>query len=397
MKVFYPLTVSLSLLFVFLTACGNDSPEGEEQQGTDCFAVNQKEHVIQSDGGELLVEFVKHDAEVSALSSAGWCKPFIITRDGKDYVQLMIDPHTGESARSAGVILSSARCPNIELTIRQEGISQEEDPDDGERLAFKVSSYNIRYASAADVETGNGWDVRKPYVANIIKNHDFDIVGTQEGNVAQLTDLKGLLPGYDYVGHPYGGSNHNLHNCAIFYKTGKYDVLETGVFWFSETPDIPSIGWDATDRRICFWAKFKDKGTDLEFYFFTAHFYYQFQTAKQNSGPLMAAKVKEIAGDAPAIATGDYNSRPNTSQVYAILTQLKDAYDITETPPAGPADTNLGGGNFFGEPNGRIDYIFVSNHFKVLNFSTLIDSYGSEGRYPSDHLPITAKLSIALD
>lgn len=265
---------------------------------------------------------------------------------------------------------------------------------DKEELTLKVSSYNIRYASSADVETGNGWDVRKPHLANVIKNHDFDIVGTQEGNDTQLADLKGLLPGYDYVGHPYGGRNHDLHNCAIFYKSAKYDVLDEGVFWFSETPDIPSIGWDATDRRICNWAKFKDKRCNTEFYFFAAHFYWKHHTAKENSGPLMAAKVKEIAGDAPVIATGDYNSRPNTSQVKAILAQLRDAYSVTETSPVGPEDTNLGGGNFQGDPNGRIDYIFVSDHFRVLNYATLTDSYG-DNRYPSDHFPIVSDLSLS--
>lgn len=268
--------------------------------------------------------------------------------------------------------------------------------NEGERLALKVSSYNIRYDSSKDVETGNGWDARKPYVANVIKDHDFDIVGTQEGDSAQLADLKTLLPGYDYVGHPYGGRNHNLHNCAIFYKTGKYDVVDEGVFWFSETPDEPSIGWDATDRRICFWAKFKELETDVEFYFFTAHFYWRKHIAKENSGPLMAAKVKEIAGDAPVIATGDYNSRSTTPQIQAILSQLKDAYDVTETPPVGPEDTNLGGGNFQGEPDGRIDFIFVSDHFRVLNYAVLTDSYG-DGRHPSDHLPVVAELSIGLD
>ncbi len=266
----------------------------------------------------------------------------------------------------------------------------------GATLQLKVSSYNIRYAAAADVETGNGWEIRKSYVANIIKNHDFDIVGTQEGNDGQLADLKSALPDYDFVGHPYGGANNNAHNCAIFYKTAKYAVLDKGVFWLSETPDVPSIGWDATDQRICYWAKFRDLKTGLEFYFFTAHFYWRNHTAKENSGPLLASKIREIAGDAPVISTGDYNSLPSSPQIKAILTLLKDAREVTETPAVGPEDTNMGGGVFRGEPDGRIDFIFVSHHFRVLNFATLTDSYDN-GRFPSDHLPIVSELSIPLE
>jgi endonuclease/exonuclease/phosphatase family metal-dependent hydrolase len=268
--------------------------------------------------------------------------------------------------------------------------------DDAITSRLKVSSFNIRYAANVDIETGNGWDVRKQHVANLITTHNFDIVGTQEGNDSQLADLKTYLPEYKFVGHPYGGANNNSHNCAIFYKKDKYTVLDEGVFWFSETPDVPSIGWDATDQRICYWAKFKELGTNLEFYFFTAHFYWRYQTAKLNSGPVLVAKIKEIAGDAPAISTGDYNSPSSSQQIKAILTVLKDAYDISETPPIGPVGTNLCGGVFGGEPGGRIDYIFVTTHFKVKNYAVLDDTY-NDGHYPSDHLPVSAELSISLD
>ncbi len=268
--------------------------------------------------------------------------------------------------------------------------------DSENALKLKVSSYNIRYAASDDEKTGNGWDKRKQHVANLIKTHNFDIVGTQEGNDAQLADLKVYLPEFEYVGHPYGGSSNKSHNSAIFYKKAKFSVLDKGVFWFSETPDVPSIGWDATDQRICYWAKFKEKITGAEFYFFNVHFYWRYRTAKENSGPLLVSKIQEIAGSSPAISTGDFNSRPSTPQISAILTLLKDAYELTETPPLGPVDTNLGGGNFQGEPNGRIDYIFVSHHFRVLNYAVLTDTYG-DGRYPSDHLPVSSELLLELN
>jgi endonuclease/exonuclease/phosphatase family metal-dependent hydrolase len=397
MKILYAFATSLSLVFISLMSCGSTaSPQGEISVETGCFTAARKDHTIQSEGGELLVELRTYDSDISALSSKSWCTPKVIAKDGKDYVQITLQPHTGKSARSAGVILSSGdNCPNVELTIRQEGVSEEDDPDKGERLTLKIASYNIRYAAAADAQTGNGWDARKLHVADVIKNHDFDIVGTQEGNKAQLADLKGYLPDFDYVGHPYGGSSNTSHNCAIFYKTAKYTVMDEGCFWFSETPDIPSIGWDATDQRICYWAKFRELETGTEFYFFTAHFYWRYQTARENSGAVLVAKIREIAGDAPVISTGDYNSTSTTPQINTILTLLKDAYDTTETPPIGPKGTDLGGGVFQGEPRGRIDYIFVSNHFRVLNYAVLTDSYNN-GRHPSDHLPVSSQLSISL-
>src|SRR5690606_24471365 len=113
----------------------------------------------------------------------------------------------------------------------------------------------------------------------------------------QLEELKELLPGYEYLGKPYGGSDGLLHNCATYYKPDLFRAIDSGVFWFSETPDVPSTGWDAHDRRICHWVKFEEKATSKQFFFFNVHFYFRYQLARQNSGPLLVQKIKEIAGD----------------------------------------------------------------------------------------------------
>ncbi|MDR1102201.1 MAG: endonuclease/exonuclease/phosphatase family protein [Tannerella sp.] len=270
------------------------------------------------------------------------------------------------------------------------------DGDDSGQLRFRVAQYNIRYAAHADETTGNGWDIRKVPLSQLIAGHDFDIAGTQEGNPRQLADLETLLPEYACTAAPYGGSSGTTHNCATFYRKDRFDVLTSGTFWFSETPDVPSIGWDATDRRICHWTKFREKTSGREFYFFNAHFYWRDTTARQNSGPLMVQKITEIAGDAPAISMGDFNSLPSASQILAIRTLMSDAYDITQTPRTGPEGTGFPGGVFQGTPGSRIDYIFVSRHFSVLDYAVLTDTY-SDGRYPSDHLPVTCTVSIKRD
>lgn len=258
---------------------------------------------------------------------------------------------------------------------------------------FRVAQYNIRYDSKADREGGNGWQLRLEPLSNLILSHDFDIVGTQEGNSKQLADLKEKMQKYDYVGHPYGGHDGNLHNCATYYKANKFEVLNKGVFWLSETPNVPSLGWDATDRRICYWVHFKEKRTAKEFYFFNVHFYWRLKEAREQSGPLMVAKMKELAGDAPIVCVGDFNSNAESSQMLAIKSMLADSYEITMTPRKGPEGTAFPGGVFQGSPNSRIDYVFVSNHFKVLDYEVYPDSY-KDGRYPSDHFPVSCLLSL---
>lgn len=265
--------------------------------------------------------------------------------------------------------------------------------DEGQQKEqFRAAAYNIRVAAKVDEETGNGWSVRKKPVAEVILSHDFDIVGTQEGNDQQIKELSELLKDYDYVAHPYGGREGNAHNNATFYKRSRFSLVDSGVFWLSETPDTPSIGWDATDRRICQWVKFKDKSAGREFYVFNTHFYWRNHIAKEESGPLLVRKIREIAGGHPVICTGDFNSRPESPQIHAIKELLADAYDATHTPRSGVEGTGFPGGVFQGEPGARIDYVFVSDDFIVEDYKVLSDVYDDD-RYPSDHLPVTSRLT----
>lgn len=107
----------------------------------------------------------------------------------------------------------------------------------------------------------------------------------------------------------------------------------------------------------------------------------------------MARRIEKIAGDSPVIFVGDLNSRPTESQIERLKVSLNDAFEVTQTPRKGPENTNLGGGNFEGEPHNRIDYIFVSKDIEVLDFTVHDDKYGDD-RYPSDHLPISATIKI---
>lgn len=262
------------------------------------------------------------------------------------------------------------------------------------KAEFNAASFNIRYASTADVKQGDGWDERKGDVAQVILKYDFDIVGTQEGNKVQIEDLKQLLPDYDCTGHPYGGKKGDTHTATIFYKREVMECLEQGTFWYSPTPEVESIGWDATDLRLCHWGRFLHKPSGKEFYFFNSHLYWKLKEAKANSGRVHVDMVKKIAGDTPVISVGDFNSTETTIQVKDILGLLGDSYRLTATPPQGCENTNLGGGNFIGPAENRIDFIFVSDNVRVNSYITIEDKRSDLDHYPSDHLPVVSRVTI---
>ena len=257
------------------------------------------------------------------------------------------------------------------------------------KKGIRVAAYNLRYDEPRDGV--NAWPNRRENVKALILYHDFDIIGTQEGFVHQLQDLC-EMPGYDYTGVGRDDGRDGGEHSAIFYKTGRFKLLDSGNFWLSETPGQPGKGWDATCcNRICSWAKFRDVNTKKTFFVFNVHFDHQGVVARRESGKLMLQKIREIAGVMPVIFTGDLNSTPETEQVQTIQTVMNDACRITVLPPYGPVGT-FNGFRFDAPLENRIDYIFVSPHFSVSKYAVLTDA--KEQRYPSDHLPVVADVII---
>ncbi|MDR1918617.1 MAG: endonuclease/exonuclease/phosphatase family protein [Tannerellaceae bacterium] len=255
-------------------------------------------------------------------------------------------------------------------------------------LELKVATYNLRMDTPSD--SANAWPYRKEAVKALIQYHDFDIVGTQEGFLHQLQGVC-ELQAYTYSGSGRDDGKEAGEHSAILYKKDKFTMLDSGDFWLRETPDTPGLGWDATCcNRICSWVKFKELKSGAEFYFFNVHFDHQGVVARKESGKLMIRKIKEIAQDAPVILTGDFNSTPETEQIQALSAFLHDARSISAQQPYGPEGTF---NRRFSHPIGknRIDYIFVSDAFRVKQYAVLTD-YREFPYFPSDHQPVSITL-----
>jgi len=256
---------------------------------------------------------------------------------------------------------------------------------------LNIGTYNLRYANATDSAQGNGWGQRYPVIANIIKFNDLDIFGIQEGYYKMLNTLNDSLPGYKWIGVGRDGEQKGEHS-AIFYKADKFKLIKTANFWLSPT-DLtkPNVGWDAALTRVCTWAQFKEIKTGYTFYFFNVHMDHVGKVARFESSKLIISKIKEFAGNAPVILTGDFNVDQN-SEAYTVVNEsgiLKDSYLLSPIKLA-----NNNSFNSFNINKGgtglRIDHIFVSKQFKVKRYAILTQTY--QGKAPSDHYPVVAIL-----
>ena len=261
------------------------------------------------------------------------------------------------------------------------------------QLICRVMTYNIRMNTADDGK--NQWHHRKDRVINLIHRYAPDLLGVQEALPEQMTDLQAGLSDYGSYGVGRNDGRHSGEFSAVFYRHDRFEAIDKGTFWLSETPDTPgSKAWDAALPRICSWVKLKDRSTNKEICYFNTHFDHKGHEARRESARLILTRVQQIAGSStPAILTGDFNTGPESDAYGTIITNtaFQDAKLSSESSHSGPHGTwstfHVGSG--IGD---RIDYIFVTSlHFKTLTHAHLTDS--ENNFYPSDHLPVLAELT----
>jgi endonuclease/exonuclease/phosphatase family metal-dependent hydrolase len=255
--------------------------------------------------------------------------------------------------------------------------------------SFNIATYNLRLNLASDGP--NAWPQRSAALKALIRYHEFDVFGTQEGLPEQIDEL-GAMPEFDHVGVGRDDGKRAGEHAAIFYRKARFEALKNGDFWLSQTPDLPSKGWDARCcNRLASWVLLRDRETGKRFYVFSVHFDHEGVVARKESAKLLLSKIAEIAGELPVFCVGDFNSTPDTEQIQRMQAALGDAFVVSRSPPYGPVGT-FNAFKIDAPMQDRIDYVFVSAGIQILKYGVLSDSVA--GRFPSDHHPVLVRARL---
>ena len=246
---------------------------------------------------------------------------------------------------------------------------------------INIMTYNIRLDTEADGI--NMWDNRKEGVLSLIKEESVDILGIQEGLPSQIEYLSKELDGYSMIGEGRDGRNNGEYS-AIYYRNKKMNLIETETFWLSETPEMPSIGWDAAINRIVTLGIFKIKKSKKELIVYNTHFDHIGKIAREKSVGVILNHIKENDfQNRPLIVMGDFNLSPEDLPIELLSKELNDSFKLF--PVKNPVGT-FNGFDLDSKLLDRIDYIFTKN-IKITNYKHLSKKLPS-GLWPSDHLPI---------
>jgi endonuclease/exonuclease/phosphatase family metal-dependent hydrolase len=251
---------------------------------------------------------------------------------------------------------------------------------------LRVMTFNVRYPNPDD--GANRWEQRRDLMVRTIREQDPDILGTQELYQLQGDYLVSKLPHYTWFGRGRYGDDRDEH-MGVFYRTDRLQLVESGDFWLSDTPDKPgSISWGHPLPRMVTWALFEMKAGGRRFYYYNTYFPYrdQDELARTKAAQEILARLRALPSSAPIVLTGDFNTTPD-SQAHALLTQTLQDARISAGTRSGPEATFH---DFTGKPDRRIDWILYRG-FHATAVQTITSS--QDGRYPSDHFPVSAELT----
>jgi len=251
---------------------------------------------------------------------------------------------------------------------------------------LKVISYNIRLGTAKDGD--NSWEFRYPASSAMINDQKPDIFGVQEAYDFQVNYLEEACPDYKSVGVGREDGIHKGEHMSIFYNTKTIKLLKWGTFWLSETPDVPSKGWDAQCFRTATWALLKDKASGRKFYYVNTHLDHVGWEARKNGMKLIVDRIDKINPKGlPMVVTGDFNMRINRPEFDDMKKMMKNARE--EAVKTDHHQTANGWGK--SGPDSIIDYVWYKGFSSCPEYETITKPYMGR-QYISDHYPITATL-----
>jgi endonuclease/exonuclease/phosphatase family metal-dependent hydrolase len=167
-------------------------------------------------------------------------------------------------------------------------------------------------------------------------------------------------------------------------------MIKWGNFWLSETPEVPSKGWDAACFRTATWALLKDKRYKKFYYYVNTHLDHIGQEARAKGLSLIVDRIDDINPEGyPMILTGDFNVDLGNPCLQSLVGRMESVRDIA------PVTDSLVTYNGWGEINQDrvIDYIYESGFSKAISFEGIRKSYNGIP-YISDHYPIEAVLEF---
>lgn len=259
-------------------------------------------------------------------------------------------------------------------------------------LAVRVMSFNLRWDGFDDGV--HAWDQRRDVVFHVLREFHPDCVGTQEPMKRQIQDIQDAIPTL----HSYRFDNDSFFTRTqqILYRMDRFERKAAGGFLIADGTN------DEGTVRYCTWVRLLDRSTGRSLYQYNVHLDHRDARSRELSVVRLMRHIEARAGADPFVVTGDFNTS-EMSPTMAFLRGERHLPDESGRDTANPiplvdtyrvlhADAALAGtaGGFGGKRTGnKIDHVLVEAGAATVREASIVYTH-VDGRYPSDHFPVTA-------
>lgn len=263
--------------------------------------------------------------------------------------------------------------------------------------SIKVMTQNMRNSDDPD---GNSVSTRYDRFVQMLADYKPDVIGTQENGTNWMIRLEKLFKKMDDSGngsiYKYGMVGESVEGAGktgggrntILYRMDRFELVETGTFWLSETPEYASTLPRASHMRTCTWATLKDKQTGETILVANTHLDHtssSFRLAQMN---ILLEYLSEKFSQYPCYLTGDMNTGSHSDTYAAITETFQDSHKTAW------ADLSTETGTFHGYSGhgySEIDFVFHDDSSTPVSYEIISKDYDG---VVSDHFGVMSEFVL---
>lgn len=280
-----------------------------------------------------------------------------------------------------------------------------------EPIRIRVLTHNIRYATGSPFKGEERWPARCPHLCSeLVFNstpNPATFICLQEVLHEQLLDVSTALnksvttaEKWKYIGVGREDGKESGEYSPIFYRPSVWKLKKWDTCWLSETPRVPSKGWDAATTRIATIGQFTHRSSGQLVIIVSTHLDDQGAKSRKESAKLILDVLEleaSLAGAGAVLLAGDFNSPPD-DEAYLVVTApdsaMIDVHDMVPKQKRYGNELTFTGFCHESDPK-RIDFIFSRKKDKIRygTYAVLPNRF-DDGVYSSDHRACVADLEL---
>jgi endonuclease/exonuclease/phosphatase family metal-dependent hydrolase len=251
--------------------------------------------------------------------------------------------------------------------------------------AVRIISFNVRCAN----DLYGSVKGRSELITAALSQFSADSFGVQEATQQWLDIINEKLGDRYAMVSQMRDSKSSSEASAVFYLKDKYNLIDSGTIWLSDTPDVFASKFTLSFcPRIATWVVLENKTDGTRYTHINTHLDHVLESVRVKQIEVLSGKIAELeALGYPVVCTGDFNSDEGNDAYNKMTEVLSDAKYIARESDNGRTYHNYGRVLFGKKP---IDFIFVSEGVSVDTYKIIDEKI--DRMYLSDHAGLCADI-----